>query len=89
MVYKIQYDDMFFKSLKKLPLELQKLFYKKIEKIKREELSRKHLHYGYPYFVEKVTASARLTYKINGDVLIFNRCFANHKEYDMWLKNKV
>lgn len=88
MVYKIQYDEKFFKSLEQLPKELQELFYKKIEKIKREELSRKHLQYGCPYFTEKITTSARLTYKINKDLLIFNRCFANHKEYERWLKNE-
>lgn len=88
LVYKIQYDEKFFKSLEQLPKELQELFYKKIEKIKREELSRKHLQYGCPYFTEKITTSARLTYKINKDLLIFNRCFANHKEYERWLKNE-
>ena len=88
MVYTIKYNAEFTKSLKSLPLDLQKLFYKKIEKVKLEELSRKHLHYGCPYFTEKVTISARLVYEIKENTLTFVYCFKNHKEYERWYRNE-
>jgi hypothetical protein len=56
-------------------LILKKRFIKKIEKVKQEDISRKHLKYGLPYFVEKVTNSSRMIYKIEEDNLIFIICF--------------
>jgi len=56
-------------------------------KVKQEDISRKHLKYGLPYFVEKVTDSSRVIYKIEKDHLIFVICFQNHKDYEKWYRN--
>jgi len=84
---KVTYSPYFFNSLDKLSLELRKRFIKKIEKIKQVDISRKHLKYGLPYFVEKITNSSRLIYKIEKDILIFVICFKNHKGYEKWYKS--
>jgi len=85
--YKIIYSPDFFESLDKLPIDLRRLFIKKIEKVKREYICRKHLEFGMPYFVEKVNKSARLIYKINDDTLLFIMCFKDHKQYERWYKS--
>jgi mRNA-degrading endonuclease RelE of RelBE toxin-antitoxin system len=85
--FKISYTHIFFKSLDNLPIDLRKIFFKKIEKVKQEDISRKHLKYGLPYFVEKVTDSSRLIYKIEKNHLIFIICFQNHKDYEKWYRN--
>ncbi len=88
-LYSYKFDDKFFKSLEKLPLELRKRFYKKIDYIKflSEESSRKHLEYDLPYFSEKVSKSARLVYNIKDNTIYFFRCFKTHKEYERWYKS--
>ncbi len=83
--FKIEYSPNFFDSLDEFPKDLQKRFIKKIEKVKQEDISRKHLKYGLPYFVEKITTSARLIYKIEGKTLIFIDCFKSHKDYEKWI----
>lgn len=87
MSFKISYTPVFFKSLDNLPFELKKRFIKNIEKIKKEDISRKHLKYGLLYFVEKITSSSRMIYKIEGNHLIFVICFQSHKDYEKWYKN--
>jgi mRNA-degrading endonuclease RelE of RelBE toxin-antitoxin system len=87
LTFKISYTFIFFKTLDALPLTLRKRFIKKIEKIKKENISRKHLKYGLPYFVEKVTKSSRIIYKIEDEHLIFIICFKNHKNYKKWYSN--
>jgi len=47
---------------------------------------RKHLRFGKPHFVEKVTKAARLVYDIDREYLHVIRCFATHKEYENWYK---
>ncbi|MFA5247544.1 MAG: hypothetical protein WC408_06690 [Candidatus Micrarchaeia archaeon] len=47
---------------------------------------RRHLRFGKPHFVEKVTKGARLVYDIKGEYIHIIRCFATHKEYENWYK---
>lgn len=48
---------------------------------------RRHLRFGVPMHVEKVTEQARFVYKIEGDLLSVVRCFATHKEYEKWYRS--
>lgn len=48
---------------------------------------RRHMRFGLPYNVEKVTDQARFAYEKKGDRITVARCFADHKEYEKWYKS--
>lgn len=62
---------------------LRKLFLQHAEKLLKMP-PRRHLKFGLPHFVEKVTKQARMIYDIEGEVLSVLRCFSTHKEYEKW-----
>jgi len=45
---------------------------------------RRHLKFGLPNYVEKVTKQARMVYDVEGQALLVLRCFSTHKEYEKW-----
>lgn len=73
-------------ELKKMDNSLKDLFIKHIEKLK-EFPPKKHLKFGIPWHVEKVTKQARLIYQTDADALHIQHCFATHKEYEKWFKS--
>jgi hypothetical protein len=83
MEYKI--FDHALEELQKMDSGLQKLFIKHIEKVSSMP-PRRHLRFGNPHFVEKVTKSTRFAYKIEDGTVHVVRCFATHKEYENWYK---
>ena len=74
------------KEMEDLVQELQYLFIEHLEMIQRGP-HRKHMKYGIPCHVEKVTRQARIVYDIKGDLICVLHCFANHKEYERWYKS--
>jgi len=48
---------------------------------------RRHLRFGLPYNVEKVTEQARFAYERKAGVIFVVRCFATHNEYEKWYKS--
>ena len=73
------------KQLVDLPSDLRDFFIKHLEKI-GEIPPRKHMRYGIPCHVEKVTKQARLIYQIEEDRIYVPQCFAGHKEYERWYR---
>jgi mRNA-degrading endonuclease RelE of RelBE toxin-antitoxin system len=73
------------KQLVDLPSDLRDFFIKHLEKI-GEIPPRKHMRYGIPCHVEKVTKQARLIYQIEEDRIYVLQCFAGHKEYERWYR---
>jgi hypothetical protein len=78
-------SDEAFGEIQKMDRGLQLLFIQHIEKISRMP-PRRHLRFGNPHFVEKVTKSARFAYRIENGAIYIVRCFATHKEYENWYK---
>ena len=74
------------KELDKMDEILRKLFISHIEKLQVTP-PRKHLRFGIPFNVEKVTKSARLVYYIRDNQFIILHCFTTHKEYEKWYKS--
>ena len=74
-------------DLSKFTADYRETIHKHISKISQEGLSRKHLHYGLPYFVDKVGYSGRIVYDIQENQIFIVRIFNDHKEYERWLKN--
>jgi hypothetical protein len=72
------------KDLDNFTLDFKKQVYSHLIKISQEELSRKHLHYGLPYFVEKIGYFGRIVYDIQENRIIVVRIFNDHKNYDRW-----
>lgn len=74
----------FITDLKKLNDKTREIIFVRIQKIISEDISRKHLKYGLPYFVEKITLSSRLIYKFedNKELIIIDSFFSNHKDYE-------
>ena len=64
---------------------MQERFKSAILKIK-EYPHRKHLKYGLPYYVIKVTKQARIIYEIEEEVIYILHCFKTHKSYEKWYK---
>ncbi len=62
---------------------LKKLFLSHTEKLLAMP-PRRHLKFGLPHFVEKVTKQARMVYDVEGQTLLVLRCFSTHKEYERW-----
>ena len=77
------FSDSARKELESLPDELIALFLKHLEKM-QETPPRKHMKYGIPCHVEKVTKQARIVYNIEGDCIQILHCFGSHKEYERW-----
>jgi mRNA-degrading endonuclease RelE of RelBE toxin-antitoxin system len=71
------------KEFERLPNDLQHLFLSHFEKIQSMP-PRRHLRYGTPSHVEKVTRKARIIYEIHEDTMYILHCFADHKEYEQW-----
>ncbi|MDD4653283.1 MAG: hypothetical protein PHQ34_13770 [Methanothrix sp.] len=74
------------KEMENLELELKYLFVERLEKMQRGP-PRKHMKYGIPCHVEKVTKQARIVYNIKGDLIYVLHCFADHKGYERWFKS--
>ena len=70
-------------DLETMDAPLIRFFLKHFEKL-QEMPPRRHLRFGMPFCVENVTTQARFVYKIEGDTLWVERCFATHKEYERW-----
>lgn len=62
---------------------LREWFLNHIGKLEDTKLG-KHLRFGIPYYVEKVTKSASIIFNIEEDVIYILHCFATHKEYEKW-----
>jgi mRNA-degrading endonuclease RelE of RelBE toxin-antitoxin system len=74
------------KDLEAMPKILRGSFIAHLEKI-QEIPPRKHMKYGIPCHVEKVTKQARLIYQIDADKLFILLCFSSHKEYERWYRS--
>jgi len=71
------------KELERLTREMQNLFLLHFEKM-LERPPRKHMRYGIPCHVEKVTRQARIIYDIKEERIFVLHCFSTHKEYENW-----
>ncbi len=80
------FSDSAKKELKDLPEELIDIFLKHLEKM-QEMPPRKHMKYGIPCHVEKVTKQARIIYDIKGEKIYILHCFGGHTEYERWYKS--
>jgi len=69
-----------------LEQELKSLFIKHLEKMQKAS-PRKHMKYGIPCHVEKVTKQARIVYDIKGKQIYILHFISNHKEYERWHKS--
>ena len=69
-----------------LEQELKSLFIKHLEKMQNAS-PRKHMKYGIPSHVEKVTKQARMIYNIKRKQIYILHLFSNHKEYERWYKS--
>jgi len=86
MVYEIVFGPRSEKELDKMDSELRLLFIMHIEKLKNF-IPKKHLKYGLPYFVEKVTKQNRIVFDVENNIITIIRCFKNHKDYEKWYKS--
>ncbi len=80
------FSDSAKKELEDLPEELIGIFLKHLEKM-QEMPPRKHMKYGIPCHVEKVTKQARIIYDIKEDKIYILHCFGGHKEYERWYRS--
>jgi len=87
-LYDFELIDSFRKDFDNTDKLMQEIIFKKIQHIRDEDISRKHLHFGSPYFISKVTSSSRIVYKIDNQKIIFIRFFKDHKDYERWYKQK-
>ena len=71
------------KELDKMDSSLRASFLNHIEKLDDTKPG-KHLRYGIPYFVEKVTKVARIIFNLEEDTIYILHCFTTHKEYEKW-----
>ncbi|QXO94177.1 hypothetical protein KSK55_12670 [Methanospirillum purgamenti] len=71
------------REFERLPRDLQILFLSHFEKIQSLP-PRRHLKYGIPFHVEKVTRQARIIYEIREETLYILHCFEDHKDYEHW-----
>ena len=82
----IIFSDSARREIEDLEQELQSLFIKHLEKMQRKS-HRKHMKYGIPCHVEKVTKQARIVYDLKGDLIYVLHLFASLKEYERWYKS--
>ena len=80
------FSDSARREIVDLEQELKSLFIKHLEKMQKAP-PRKHMKYGIPCHVEKVTKQARIVYDIKGKIIYVLHCFATHKEYERWYKS--
>lgn len=71
-MYDYKLTESFKKDFEKLDVSFQIIIFKKIKYILSNDISRKHLKYGYPYFVLKLNISSRLVCMIKNGVLLYN-----------------
>jgi len=71
------------REFERFPRDLQILFLSHFEKIQSLP-PRRHLKYGIPFHVEKVTRQARIIYDIRENTLYVLHCFEDHKDYEQW-----
>jgi phage-related protein len=83
---KLIFSDSARKEMENLEKELKYLFIKHLEKMQRAT-PHKHMKYGIPCHVEKVTRQARIVYNIKEEQIYILHCFASHKEYERWYKS--
>ncbi len=83
---KLVFTDPAKKELKDLPQELAAQFIAHLEKM-QDMPPRKHMKYGIPYHVEKVTKQARIICDIREDKIYIIHCFGCHNEYERWYKS--
>jgi len=83
---KILFSERAEKELESADHSLRKLFIKHAEKIALMPL-RKHMRFGMPFNVEKVTKQARIVYHIEKNICYILHCFKTHKEYERWYKS--
>jgi len=74
------------KDLLKMDNQLKIFFLKHFSKLQNDFVPGKHLCYGIPYFIEKVTDSARFAFEVENNTIKVVRCFKDHKEYQKWYK---
>jgi len=86
MAYQILFDPKAEKELDKMNSDLRLIFIQHFEKLK-EFIPGKHLKFGLPYFVEKVTKQARIVFDAEENIITIIRCFKTHKEYEDWYKS--
>jgi mRNA-degrading endonuclease RelE of RelBE toxin-antitoxin system len=77
------FSDSARKELESLPEEITAIFLKHLEKM-QEMPPRKHMKYGIPCHVEKVTKQARIVFNIEEGYIYILLCFGSHKEYERW-----
>ena len=77
------FSDSARKELESLPEEITDILLKHLEKM-QEMPPRKHMKYGIPCHVEKVTKQARIVFNIEGDHIYILHCFGSHKECGRW-----
>jgi Txe/YoeB family toxin of Txe-Axe toxin-antitoxin module len=81
----IKYSENALYNLRKMDNVLKKLFLAHVEKLSKKPI-KKHLRFGLPFFVEKVTKQARIVYNLEENVVYILRCFESRKEYERWYK---
>ncbi len=83
-MYKIELHDNWEKYYVRLPPDIQKRVWKKVQQIK-QGLPGRHLNLGVDYFVEEV-GQYRICYKSFEDTQVRRFYFVgNHKDYEKWL----
>ena len=73
-------------DLRKMDGSAKKFFLAHAGKL-REIPPRRHMKYGLPYNVERVTDNARMAYEIESGTLYVVSCFATHKDYERWYRS--
>jgi mRNA-degrading endonuclease RelE of RelBE toxin-antitoxin system len=86
MEYKVEFKPDADKDLERMNKELIFKFLKSSRKLKINP-SKKHMKFGLPFFIQKVTKQARLIFKIENNMIYILRCFKNHKEYEKYYKS--
>ncbi len=82
----IYFTDSAKKEFLKLDNSLQIQFKKALLKLK-DNPTGKHLKYGIPHHVIKVTKQARIIYNNEPEKIIILHCFGHHKDYEVWYKS--
>ncbi len=86
MPYSVEFDPIASKELNSLDKQVAILILKHAKKLENY-VSKKHLQYGIPHFVEKVTKQARIVFDLNQNIITIIHCFGTHKEYERWYKS--
>ena len=82
---KVDIGEQAITDLKKMDRSQLVLFGKHIDKI-ADNLARRHMKHGLPYFVDEV-GQGRIVYQVVNDTIFVLRCFASHKDYEKWYKS--